>query len=139
MAKALQMAVIELLQDDDMGFKHSFYYWASIIPHGFAEVTIDDQLSENICSYAERRRQELGHSANQGGDNRWSIPMMLARDAYRRIENWEQTMSQQVCHDDNLRNQVPSGDNAVEESTEISAATDATVGSFDSLEIRVIS
>ena len=47
-AEALRAAVLSLLEDEEMIYKDSFYYWAAFISHGFASVKLDDALLDQI-------------------------------------------------------------------------------------------
>lgn len=53
-AQALQAAVVSLLHDKDLHYKDSFYYWAALVPHGFASVQLDDELLERVRLSIER-------------------------------------------------------------------------------------
>ena len=97
-AEALQTAVISLLDDEDMKYKRSFYYWAAFISHGFASVLLDDAFLGEIHTRLEKIRQKS--SAEQGGDDELTMEktiMTLTRDAYHRLEEREQTLSREWC------------------------------------------
>ena len=47
-AQAMQAAIASYLQDHNTEQRHSFYYWAGFIPHGFADVKLEDELLDEI-------------------------------------------------------------------------------------------
>ena len=51
MAKALQAAVAALLKTERKQYSDSFYYWAGLVAHGFADVKLDEGLLDQIHSY----------------------------------------------------------------------------------------
>ena len=94
-AEALQAAVVSLLADEDMKYKHSFFYWAGFICHGFAGVKLGDALLDTIHNRIESMCKESGDE--EGDDGRALAVMTLTRDAYRRLDEREQALSREWC------------------------------------------
>ena len=46
------------LEEEDMNFKRSFYFWAAFISHGFASVKLDDALLDQIHDKLETLFQQ---------------------------------------------------------------------------------
>ena len=97
-AKAVQAAAVSLLEDKDMKYQHSFYYWAAFISHGFASVKLDDALLNDIHT----RLETLKDIPNGAGHDSPSDPLetamlTLTRNAYRRLEEQEKILSREWC------------------------------------------
>ena len=52
---AYRAAVLDLLQDAELNFHRSHYYWAGFILHGFADVALDDEFLKRIKSCFESK------------------------------------------------------------------------------------
>ena len=97
-AKALRAAVTSLLADKEATiFRRSFYYWAAFIPHGFASVTLDDVLLNQIHDRVETYRQKLTQGEHNPDVSFAMAVLTLTRETYRRLEKWEQTLSREWC------------------------------------------
>ena len=98
-AEALQAAVVSLLGEEDMNYRRSFYYWAAFISHGFASVLLDDALLGEIHTRLDESREDCSDKqGDDGHDSTLEMDMMtLTRDAYRRLEDMEQTLSREWC------------------------------------------
>lgn len=94
----MQAAVVSLLEENEMNYKISYYYWAAFIPHGFAGVKLDDALLIQMHRRLEGLyRQACDQSGNtKDNDSLEKTMMTLARDVYRRLEDREKTLSQVV-------------------------------------------
>ena len=46
--EAFQAAVVSLIEDESLEFRKSFFYWAAFVPHGCANVQLDDCLLDCI-------------------------------------------------------------------------------------------
>ena len=103
-AEALQTAVVSLLEDEDMKYKTSFYYWAAFICHGFASVRLDDTLLDQIHNRLEtlygQQQQHQPDDNSEENDAMISLStatLTLTREAYHRLEEWEETLSREWC------------------------------------------
>ena len=69
----MQAAVVSLLRDEELNYKHSFYYWAGFICHGYASVKLDDELLDKI----HERLIEYSEKSYDHGDDRYGSDLML--------------------------------------------------------------
>ena len=115
-AEGLQAAVASLLDEAEMKYYISFYYWAAFLPHGFGSVKLDDALLDQIHDRVEALQQQQESAAaaaaaaaaattaeeeEEEGSGQEKAPEMamltLARDVYHRLEDREQTLSREWC------------------------------------------
>ena len=104
-AEALQTAVVSLLEDEEMKYNRSFFFWAAFISHGFASTKLDDALLDEIHNRLMESPQEPSNgSSSSSGDDDSTSHVSLARamltrtrDAYHRLEKREETLSRERC------------------------------------------
>ena len=92
-AEALQATVISLLEDEEMKYTRSFYYWAAFISHGFASVKLDDALLDQIHERLELMSSQCWEEDDYTKADLSTAILTLTRDAYHRLEEREQTLS----------------------------------------------
>ena len=87
-----------LLHDNDLRYKDSFYYWAALLPHGFASVQLDDELLERAHSSLERTARHDKHAAQNGS---FAEPQMKeqTRGLCRQFEEIAQAEQRAWCEE----------------------------------------
>ena len=80
------------LKKDGMRYKDSFYYWAAFIPHGFADVKLDEALLDRIHMYLKKKLRE-SKTLDQDIGTVEEMEATLASQLYHEIEELELTLS----------------------------------------------
>lgn len=83
-----------------MNYRHSFFYWAAFISHGFASVLLDDALLDEVHARLQRFWQESSRDDTEGGGGERTmetVMLTLTRDAYNRLGEREEALSRKWC------------------------------------------
>ena len=92
----MQAAVVSVLEDGDMKFHRSFYYWAAFIAHGFASVKLDDALLDGIHAQLETFNDRSDPAEHNSHNDPLEMAMLtVTRKAYHRLEDQEKTLSRE--------------------------------------------
>ena len=59
-AEAMRMAVVSLLNDHTLNFGKSFYYWATFLPHGCAQVELDASTLSAVSTFIKGQKSSTG-------------------------------------------------------------------------------
>ena len=101
-AEALQTAVVSLLEDEEMKYNRSFFFWAAFISHGFASTKLDDalldQIHNRVQEYQKQSNDDNNNNKSKDDENTLEMAILtLTRDAYCRLEEREETLSREWC------------------------------------------